>query len=126
MLILSRNIGETVHVGDDIEITVVAVHGHQVRFGINAPREVVVDREEIANRKQHELATGLVAETPAAAIAREATASSGRLKVRVTRRRISTEALQSSTLPQPLPPTLERRKKPTLHVDPSKSKIPRA
>jgi carbon storage regulator len=126
MLILSRNIGETVHIGDDIEITVVAVHGHQVRFGINAPRDVVVDREEIANRKQHEPATGLVAETPAAPIAREATASSGRPRVRVTRRRISTKALQSSALPQALPPTLERGKKPTLHVGPSKSKIPGA
>jgi carbon storage regulator len=37
MLILSRNIGEVVRIGDDIEVTVVAVNGHQVRIGINAP-----------------------------------------------------------------------------------------
>ena len=45
MLILSRNIGEVLHIGDDIRVTVTAVHGHQVRFGIDAPREVVVDRK---------------------------------------------------------------------------------
>jgi carbon storage regulator len=123
MLILSRTIGEVVHIGDDIEVTVVAVNGHQVRIGINAPREVVVDREEIANRKQHERATGLVAAIPATAIAPEATASGGRPNVRVTKRRISTAGVQSSALPPCLPPTPERRNKPTLHIVPSKSKI---
>jgi carbon storage regulator len=123
MLILSRTIGEVVHIGDDIEVTVVAVNGHQVRIGINAPREVVVDREEIANRKQHERATGLLAESPATALTPEATTSGDRPKVRVTKRRISTAAVQSSALAPALPPTLERRNKPTLHIIPSKSKI---
>jgi carbon storage regulator len=123
MLILSRHIGEVVHIGDDIEVTVVAVHGHQVRFGINAPREVVVDREEIANRKQHERATGPVAQGPAIPTAPGATTSSGRHNIRVTRRRIRTEAVHSSAIPQALPPTPERGKKPTLHIGPSKSKI---
>jgi carbon storage regulator len=121
MLILSRHIGEVVHIGDDIEVTVVAVKGHQVRFGINAPREVVVDRTEIANLKQHERATSLVAESPANAIAPEATASRGRPNVRVTKRRIST--VQSSALPLALPATPERGKKPTLRIGPSKTKI---
>jgi carbon storage regulator len=65
MLVLSRNIGEVVRIGDNIEVTVVAVNGHQVRLGINAPREVVVEREEIANRKQHECATSRLAENGA-------------------------------------------------------------
>jgi carbon storage regulator len=123
MLILSRTIGEVVHIGDDIEVTVVAVNGHQVRIGITAPREVVVDRVEIANRKQHERATALVAETPATAIAPEATASCGRPNVRVTRRRISTEAVYSSVIPPTLPPRPEGGNKPTLHIGASKRKI---
>jgi carbon storage regulator len=121
MLILSRNIGEVVHIGDDIEVTVVAVNGHQVRIGVHAPRPVVVDREEIANRKQHERAPGLVAENPAITTALEVTARSGRPNVRVTKRRISTEAVQCSALPLPLSPISERRKKPTLRIRPSKS-----
>jgi carbon storage regulator len=123
MLILSRNIGEVVRIGDDIELTVVAVNGHQVRIGINAPREVVVDREEVANRKQHERATDLVAENAAITTALEVTARSDRPNVRVTKRRISTAAVQSFALPPTPPPTPERRNKPTLHIGPSKSKI---
>jgi carbon storage regulator len=117
MLILSRNIGEVVHIGDDIEVTVVAVNGHQVRFGINAPREVVVDRQEIADRKRHERATDLVAESPATAL------TGSQPKVRVTKRRIRAEALPSSDLPPGSPPTPEHGKKPTLRIGPSKSKI---
>jgi carbon storage regulator len=123
MLILSRTIGEVVHIGDDIELTVVAVYGHQVRIGINAPREVVVDRQEIADRKLHgRRATGRVAESPATVIAPEAATSGGRPNVRVTKRRISTEAVPSSALPPALPPTPERGNKPTLRIRPSKSK----
>jgi carbon storage regulator len=123
MLILSRNIGEVVRVGDNIEVTVVAVNGHQVRLGINAPREVVVDREEIANRKQHERATSLRAENGAITTALEVTARSDRPHIRVTKRRISTAGVQSSALSPGLPPTPERGSKPTLHIGPSKSKI---
>ena len=50
MLILSRRTGETICIGDDIEVTVLEVRGNQVRFGINAPREVAVHREEIYER----------------------------------------------------------------------------
>jgi carbon storage regulator len=126
MLILSRNIGEVVHIGDDIEVTVVAINGNQVRIGIDAPREVPVDREEIANRKRHERVTGLFAECPANAAAPESSASGARPTVRVTRRRISTEAVQPSVLPRALPPTSERRKKHTLSIAPSKSKVTEA
>jgi carbon storage regulator len=54
MLILSRRTGESVRIGDDVEVTVMAVNGSQVRIGIKAPRNVAVDREEIAERKQRE------------------------------------------------------------------------
>jgi len=54
MLILTRRAGESLHIGDNIEVTVMAVNGSQVRLGIKAPRDVTVDREEIAQRKQRE------------------------------------------------------------------------
>jgi carbon storage regulator len=54
MLILTRRAGETLRIGDDVEVTVMAVNGAQVRIGIKAPRNVVVDRQEIAERKQRE------------------------------------------------------------------------
>ena len=54
MLILTRRSGETVHIGDDVIVTVLAVKGNQVRIGINAPRNVAVDREEIFERKRSE------------------------------------------------------------------------
>jgi carbon storage regulator len=58
MLILTRRAGETLRIGDDIEVTVMAVNGAQVRIGIKAPRDVVVDREEIAERKRQDREIG--------------------------------------------------------------------
>lgn len=119
MLILSRNIGQVVHIGDDIEVTVVAVQGHQVRLGISAPREVVVDREEVANRKERERASYPVAEHRANAIPEDATVNDARPPVPVTRRRV--REIQSSLV---LPATGEREKRPTLQIGSSKSKFP--
>ncbi|MGV6859666.1 MAG: carbon storage regulator CsrA [bacterium] len=50
MLILTRRVGETLMVGDDVSITVLGVKGNQVRVGINAPKDVPVHREEIYQR----------------------------------------------------------------------------
>lgn len=54
MLILTRRVGETLVIGDDVVVTVLAVKGSQVRLGIKAPRSVAVHREEIRERIKHE------------------------------------------------------------------------
>jgi carbon storage regulator len=50
MLILTRRLGESVMIGDDVTITILAVKGNQVRVGINAPKNLSVHREEIYRR----------------------------------------------------------------------------
>lgn len=54
MLVLSRRIGETLRIGDDIKVVVLAVSGNQIRLGIEAPRDVGVHREEVYARIKHE------------------------------------------------------------------------
>ena len=50
MLILTRRMGETLMIGEDVTVTVLGVKGNQVRLGVNAPRNVAVHREEIFAR----------------------------------------------------------------------------
>ncbi len=52
MLILTRRVGETLMIGDDVTVTVLGVKGNQTRIGINAPRDVAAHREEIYERIQ--------------------------------------------------------------------------
>ena len=59
MLILTRRVGETLMVGDEVTVTVLGVKGNQVRIGVNAPKDVAVHREEIYERiKQEQGGTG--------------------------------------------------------------------
>lgn len=55
MLILTRRMGETIMVGDDVTVTVLGVKGGQVRIGINAPGDIAVHREEIYERIKAEM-----------------------------------------------------------------------
>ena len=54
MLILTRRVGEALKIGDEVSVTVLRVKGDQVRLGIEAPKSVVVHREELAERLERE------------------------------------------------------------------------
>ena len=63
MLILTRRIGESVVIGGDITVAVIGVKGRQVRIGINAPKNVVVHREEIQKKIKRDDASDMTMPT---------------------------------------------------------------
>ena len=76
MLILTRRVGETLVIGDDVTVTVLGVKGNQVRIGVEAPKHISVHREEIYERIQREKAQatadgGAAADTPPVTSVRE-------------------------------------------------------
>lgn len=71
MLILTRRVGETLMIGDDITVTVLGVKGNQVRIGVNAPKEVSVHREEIYDRIKDDTNAGSQASQPTQASEQE-------------------------------------------------------
>ncbi len=64
MLILTRRVGETLMIGDEVTVTVLGVKGNQVRIGVNAPKDIAVHREEIYERIKREQDSTYVAEQP--------------------------------------------------------------
>ena len=63
MLILTRRVGETLMIGDNVSVTVLRVKGNQVRLGVNAPKDVSVHREEIYDRIKREQDQASTSET---------------------------------------------------------------
>jgi carbon storage regulator len=72
MLILTRRVGETVMIGNEVTVTVLGVKGNQVRVGVNAPKDVAVHREEIYERIKREEDHDSQSGTPVAKIVDDA------------------------------------------------------
>jgi len=72
MLILTRRVGETVMIGNEVTVTVLGVKGNQVRIGVNAPKDVAVHREEIYERIKREEDQDSSSDAPIADVADDA------------------------------------------------------
>jgi len=71
VLILTRRVGESVMIGDEVAVTVLRVKGNQVRLGVNAPKSISVQREEIFQRIKREADQGQAATSPEGAEVQE-------------------------------------------------------
>jgi carbon storage regulator len=58
VLILTRRIGETLNIGDDVTVTVLSIQGQQIRLGVSAPKDVAVHREEVYERIKNATSAG--------------------------------------------------------------------
>jgi len=72
MLILTRRVGETLMIGNEVTVTVLGVKGNQVRIGVNAPKDVAVHREEIYDRIKREEDGYPAAQAPATKVSDDA------------------------------------------------------
>lgn len=90
MLVLCRRTSESLLIGDEVVVTVLAVKGNQVRFGIAAPRDVSVDRQEVWERKQEQGGGAPAAE---AATPTQPTTPATRMGNRRKRRTVAISAL---------------------------------
>jgi carbon storage regulator len=92
MLVLCRRTSESLLIGDEVTVTVLAVKGNQVRFGIAAPRDVTVDRQEVWERKQEQEGGAPAAEAATAPDASDAPPAA-RMRNRRKRRTLAISAL---------------------------------
>ncbi len=100
---------------DDIEVAVMAVNGYQVRIGIKAPRDVIVDRQEVAQRKQRECSLRGPSERTAAAFGVDASVTKGG-PIRTDGLPLGREAAPSDLVPLAVPPPGQQGKKTTLRI----------
>ncbi len=103
MLILTRRIGETLRIGDDVSLMVLGVQGNQVRIGADAPKEVAIHREEIYRRIQQEKQ---IAATPPTKEEREI-----EQKVSNGARFYSTEGIVEPTTQKKVPNVIVKKKR---------------
>lgn len=103
MLILTRRIGETLRIGDDVSLMVLGVQGNQVRIGADAPKEVAIHREEIYRRIQQEK---IAATTPPTKVEREI-----EQKVNDGARFYSTEGIVEPTVQKKVPNVIVKKRR---------------
>jgi len=116
VVVLVCKVGEAVRIDHDVEVIVLRVRNNQVRLGIKAPRDVTVDREEVAQRKCEQRVSDGAYYGPSNGFAPNVAAVSDAPNIRIIRRRLSNEAVPSAVVPVVLTPILTREGRTTLHI----------